>query len=299
MDKFQEMQAFVAVVNAGSFVKASDALDTSKAAVTRYINGLESRLGVRLLQRTTRRLSLTEEGEVFHARCEELLANLAEAEDEITSRTGEANGQLKINAPVSFGILHLAGLWSEFSALNPKVSLDITLSDRVVDLVDEGFDLAIRIAQLQSSSLIGRRISSTRMVLCASPTYLKVHGVPKHPDDLAHHAVLAYSYLATRDEWSFLGPEGEVRVKTNPKMHTNNGDTCRIAAVANQGIILQPSFLIGDELSNGKLVEILSNYKSVELGIYAVYPTRRFVSPKVRLLIEFLVEHFKQPRWPG
>lgn len=299
MDKFQEMQTFVAVVGAGSFVHAAQTLGISKTAVSRYINELESRLGVRLLQRTTRRLSLTEEGEVFHARCEDLLNHLNEAEAEITSRSGEASGLLKINIPVSFGILHLAALWSDFASKHPKVSLDVTLSDRTVDLIEEGYDLAIRIAQLQSSSLVGRKLSSTRMVLCASPTYLRKFGKPKQPADLSRHTIFAYRHFSSRDEWTFAGPDGEVTVKTVPTIHSNNGDTCLAGALAHKGIILQPTFLVGSALQSGHLVEIMPQYKSIELGIYAVYPTRRFVSPKVRLLIDFLVDHFKKKHWPA
>lgn len=298
MNKFIEMQTFAAVVNAGSFVNAADALELSKAAVSRHINELEDRLGVRLLQRTTRRLSLTTEGEVFYARCETLLAQLDEAESEMSSRTVEASGLLKINAPVSFGILHLASIWGDFTERHPKVSLDISLSDRVVDLVEEGYDLAIRIARLENSSLVGRKLSSTRLVLCASPKYLKKHGPPKHPSDLVNHSILAYSYLSLRDEWAFDGPDGQVTVKTFPKINTNNGDTCKAGALAHRGIVLQPTFLVGDELKSGALVEILPSFKSIELGIYAVYPTRRFVPPKVRLMIDFLVAHFRQTRWP-
>ncbi|HXE47302.1 MAG TPA: LysR family transcriptional regulator, partial [Ramlibacter sp.] len=171
MDKFQEMLAFTSVVEAGSFVRASDSLAMSKAAVSRQIADLETRLGVRLLHRTTRKLSLTQEGEVFYARCRELLGGLEEAEAEVTARSGQAVGTLKVSAPVSFGLLHLASLWAGFMAAHPDVSLDVTLSDRIVDLVEEGFDVAVRIARLPSSSLVSRQLSSTRMVLCATPRY--------------------------------------------------------------------------------------------------------------------------------
>ncbi|RZL89256.1 MAG: LysR family transcriptional regulator [Variovorax sp.] len=298
MDKFQEMRTFVAVVDAGSFVKAAEALEISKPAVSRHVGELEARLGVRLLHRTTRKLSLTEEGEVFHARCQELLAGIDDAESEVSSRSGEASGSIRLNAPVTFGILHLASLWGEFKSRHPKVMLDITLSDRVVDLVEEGYDLAIRIAQLPSSSLVSRKLSSTRMVLCASPTYLRKAGKPKHPSDLAAHAVLAYSYWSMRDEWAFDGPEGRVIVKTHPCMRTNNGDTCRAGALQHQGLILQPTFLVGEDLRSGALVEVLAKYRSTELGIYAMYPTRKHLSPKVRLIIDFLVDAFRRPRWP-
>ena len=299
MDKFTEMQTFAAVVDAGSFVKAADALAMSKAAVSRYVGDLESRLGVRLLHRTTRRLSLTEEGQVFHARCKDLLAQVDEAEAEITSRSGEASGQLRVNVPVTFGIRHLAPLWGEFKAKHPKVTLDVTLADRVVDLVEEGYDVAVRIATLESSTLVSKRLSTTRMVLCASPAYLKDRGTPARPEELAQHAVISYSYWSTRDEWHFDGPRGQVSVKTQPCMRTNNGDTCRAAALAHQGLILQPTFLVGDDLVAGALVELMPEYRSIELGIYAMYPTRKHVSPKVRALIDFLAEAFSQPRWPA
>ncbi|MDN0083581.1 LysR family transcriptional regulator [Crenobacter sp. SG2305] len=299
MDRFLEMRVFNAVVDSGSFIRAAEALDLSKAAVSRYIAELEGRLGVRLLHRTTRRLSLTEEGQVFYARSKELLAGLDEAEAEITSRSVAVSGLVRINAPVTFGIRHLAPLWGEFRARYPEVTLDVTLADRVIDLVEEGYDLAIRIAALPSSTLISKRLATTRMVLCASPQYLEAHGVPTQPAELADHAVISYSYWSTKDEWHFDGPAGPASVKTNPCMHTNSGDTCRAAALAHQGVILQPGFLVGDDLASGALVELMPEFRSIELGIYAVYPTRKHVSPKVRVLIEFLSEHFAMaaPRW--
>jgi DNA-binding transcriptional LysR family regulator len=299
MDRFLEMQTFAAVVDAGSFVKAADALGTSKAAVSRHVGELEARLGVRLLQRTTRRLSLTDEGQVFHARCKELLASLDDAEVEISARRARASGLLRINVPYSFGIGHLAPLWGDFHALHPQVTIDLTLADRVVDLVDEGYDVAVRIAQLPNSTLVSKRLATTRVVLCASPDYLATHGAPRHPAELAQHATVSYSYLATRDEWHFDGPQGRVSVRTTPWMHTNNGDTCRAAALAGQGVILQPTFLVRDDIAAGRLVELLPEYRSLELGIYAVYPTRKHVLPKVRALIDFLAERFAQTagRW--
>ncbi|MCX7279340.1 MAG: LysR family transcriptional regulator [Burkholderiales bacterium] len=296
MDRFLEMQTLVAVVDAGSFVKAADSLGLSKAAVSRYVADLEARLGVRLLQRTTRRLSLTEAGQVFYARSKELLAGVDEAEAELTSRSGAASGLLRINAPVTFGILHLAPLWGLFRSQYPDVALDLTLADRMVDLVEEGYDMAIRIATLPSSTLVSKRLASTRMVLCASPAYLAAHGTPLHPRELAGHAVIAYTYWAAKDEWHFDGPEGTVSVTTRPCIHANNGDTCRAAALAHQGIILQPSFLVGEDLAAGRLVELLPAYRSLEMGIYAVYPSRKHVPPKVRALVDFLALHFAQPR---
>lgn len=298
MDRFEAMKVFAAVVDAGSFVAASDALPMSKAAVSRHVAELESHLGVRLLNRTTRRLSLTPEGEVFHARCKEVLASVDEAEAEITSRSGEATGLLRINAPFTFGLLHLAPLWVEFMASHAKLTLDVTLSDRVVDLVEEGFDMAVRIARLPDSTLVSRQIASTRLVLCASPGYLRQHGTPQHPAELAHHQVAAYSLFSQGDHWSFTGPQGPVSVKVSPRLRCNNGDTCRLAALRHQGIVLQPSFLVGPDLQAGTLVELMPEFRSIELGVYVVYPSRKFVSPKVRLLIDFLVEAFRMQAWP-
>ena len=292
MDRFLEMQTFTTVVDAGSFVKAAETLALSKAAVSRYVAELEARLGVRLLHRTTRRLSLTEEGQVFYARSKELLSGVAEAEAELTSRSVNASGLLRINAPVTFGILHLAPLWGVFRGLHPKVQLDVTLADRVVDLVEEGYDMAIRIATLPSSTLISKRLASTRVVLCASPQYLQTHGTPVHPAELGEHVVMAYHYWASGDEWRFDGPQGPVSVVTQPCLRTNSGDTCRAAALAHQGIILQPTFLVGQDLAAGTLVELMPAYRSIELGIYAIYPSRKYVAPKVRALVDFLASHF-------
>lgn len=298
MDKFQEMQAFVAVVDAGSFVRAADALDISKTAVSRLVGDLEARLGTRLLHRTTRRLSLTPEGEVFHERCRQVLDDVSEAEAELTARSGEAVGRLRINVPVTFGLLHLAPLWPAFMAMHPRVELDITLADRLVDLVDEGYDLAVRIARLQPSSLVSRQLSSTRLVLCASPEYLRRHGTPGHPSDLAEHAVIAYTLLSTGDHWAFEGPEGPAGVTVSPQMRTNSGDTCCAAALQHRGLVLQPTFLVAPHLASGALVEVLPEYRATELGVFAVYPSRKHLTPKVRVLIDFLVGAFRTRAWP-
>ena len=297
MDKFLEMKAFAAVVDAGSFVQAADALQMSKPTVSRYLADLEQRLGVRLLHRTTRKLSLTEEGRAFYGRCKTVLADVDVAEAEVTAKSIVVNGLIKINVPVSFGVLHLAPLWPDFMAKYPQVLLDITLADRVVDLVEEGFDMAVRIARLPSSSLVSKQLSSTRMLLCASPGYLRKHGRPKHPSELVDHTVLAYSLLATGDQWEFEGPEGRVTVIVNPSMRTNSGDTCRAAALQNKGVVLQPSFLVGDDLRSGALVELMPQYRALEFGVYAIYPTRQYVAPKVRALVDFLAKALRDVRW--
>jgi len=298
MDKFQEMASFVAVVEAGSFVGAADATGLSKAAVSRHVAELEQRLGARLLHRTTRRLSLTDDGQLFFARAKEMLAAIDEAESEISSRSGEPSGLLRINAPLTFGVMHLAPLWGRFAQLYPKVSLDIELSDRVVDLVEEGYDLAVRITNLPSSQLVSRQLASTRMVACASPSYLALHGTPQRPRDLAQHEVISYSYWAARNEWTFTAPDDNpVVVRTRARIHANNGDTCRAAALDHQGIILQPDFLVADDLRRGDLVELLPTYRAMTLGIHAVYPSRKHLPIKTRRLVDFLVEAFAVPVW--
>ncbi len=297
MDRFLEMQAFAAVVDAGSFVRAADALGASKPALSRYVADLETRLGVRLLHRTTRKLSLTDEGRAFYARCKSVLTEVDDAEAEATARAVQASGLLKISVPVTFGLLHLAPLWSDFMATHPQVRMDVTLSDRVVDLVEEGFDLAVRIGYLTDSALVSRQLASTRMVLCASPGYLAQHGHPATLQALAEHTVIAYSLLSTGDQWTLNGPHGPETVLVHPVLRTNSGDTCRAAALQHQGIILQPSFLVADDLRNGTLVELLPLYQCAEFGIHAVYPSRKFVPAKVRLLIAFLVEAFSGAQW--
>jgi DNA-binding transcriptional LysR family regulator len=278
-------------------VSAAAVLGLSKAAVSRQVSDLEARLGVRLLQRTTRRLSMTREGELYFARCTELIAAVDDADAELGAGGGEPTGVVRINAPQTFGVLYLAPLWSQFVKLHPKVGLDIVLSDRIVDLVEEGFDVAVRISSLPPSSLVTRKLASTRMVVCASPDYLRQHGAPMTPRDLSRHDVIAYSLWSAKDHWQFEGPQGSVGVRIEPRIHTNSGDTCRRAALDGQGVILQPDFIVASDLRNGTLVEVLTNFHSIQLGIHVVYPSRKHLPLKVRRLIDFLVKAFETPPW--
>lgn len=289
--RFDVIEAFVAVVEVGSFVGAAQRLNQSKAAVSKQVAYLEDEVGARLLNRTTRSVSLTPDGLVFVARCRELLQQWHDATDEISDRKAQARGLLRINVPVSYGISHLAPLWAGFMTSHPQVRLDVTLSDRVVDLVDEGFDLAIRIGQLPSSSLISRRLTTCRLIACASPQYLSQCEPIDHPDALAVHRVLSYSLLSSGDTWVFTSrdaPAQHVSVRVSPVMRSNNGDTCRDAAVQGQGVVMQPDFLVDKELQTGRLVQVMPDWQGQQLGIYAVYPSRRHLSAKVRLLIEYL-----------
>jgi DNA-binding transcriptional LysR family regulator len=297
MDRFREMEAFVAVVEAGSFVAAGDLMRVSKAAVSRAVQELETRLGARLLQRTTRRLSITEAGRAYYERCKQILAELEEADSAVGAVTGHAVGRLRINAPLSFGIRHLAGVWGGFMGRYPEVTLEIDLSDRIVDVVEEGFDAVIRISPMLDSTLVHRRLATTRIIPCASPDYVATHGCPMHPDELADHHIIGYDYAAHGDLWRFTGPDGVREVMTRPRARANNGDTCRGLALAGQGVTLQPDFMVGDDLAAGTLVPVLPGYSGREIGIYVVYPSRKHLSVKVRALVDFLVKAFAQPSW--
>jgi DNA-binding transcriptional LysR family regulator len=293
MDRLRAFEVFVTVVSRGSFTRAADALETSPANVTRYVNELEAHLGTRLLNRTSRRLSLTEGGETFYARCKSILDDVAETEGLVSSASVEPRGRLRINAPVSFGILHLAPLWPEFMRKYPEVELDVALIDRVVDIVDEGYDLAIRISRAGSTSHAARKLATSRNILCASPDYLARCGYPAAPADLIEHRCIGYSYAATGDEWQLIDTERKAHaVKVNCHMHTNNGDTARAAALAGQGVIWQPTFLIGNDLHAGKLVQVLPEYRLPDIDVLALYPSRRHLSAKIRAMIDFLADAF-------
>lgn len=293
MDKFEAMRTFVAVVDVGSFVGAAERLQSSKAVVSRLVAELEQHLGVRLLHRTTRKLSLTPEGDTFVGRCRSVLFELQDAEDDVSHRNAQARGLLRVNVPVSYGISHLSKLWAGFMNKHPGVELDVTLSDRLVDLVEEGYDLAVRIGKLDASTMVSRRLSSTRLRLCASPGYILQHGQPTSPPELSHHRVLAYSLLSSADVWTFnhqTEATHQTSVRVAPVMRSNNGDTCRDAALGGQGIVLQPDFLVSEALKSGHLIELMPDWRGEELGIYAVYPSRRYLSAKVRLLVDYLVD---------
>ncbi|ASG19461.1 LysR family transcriptional regulator [Nitrospirillum viridazoti] len=299
MDRLRAFEVFATVVARGGFAKAADALNTSPANVTRYVNELETYLGSRLLNRTSRRLSLTEAGEALYERAQTILEEVAEAEALASATTLKPRGRLRVNAPLSFGIRHLAPLWPRFMAQYPDVLLDIALTDRVVDMVEEGFDLGIRISRGGSPTYAARKLATSRNVLCAAPDYLARQGVPRTPDCLANHVRVAYSYTGVPEDWVLLDPEGKpVTVRVPIRLVTNNGDTARAAALAGQGIIWQPTFLIGDDLRAGRLVPVLPDHRIPDIDILAVYPSRRHVSAKVRALIDFLADAFHgTPAW--
>ncbi|MDY0871374.1 LysR family transcriptional regulator [Dongia rigui] len=300
MDRLRAFEVFATVVAKGSFIKAADALDTSPANVTRYVNELEGHLATRLLNRSSRKLSLTESGTALYERCRAILDDVAEAEA-IASHTGlNPRGRLRINAGVTFGIKHLSPLWPVFMKKYPEINLDIDLIDRVVDMVEEGYDLTIRVSQAVSpANLVAKKLATSRNLVCAAPAYLKGRGMPKTPQDLREHTCLGFSYAATGDEWHFTGPDGKAqRVRITCPFHTNNGETLRAAALAGHGIIRPAAFLVGEDIRAGRLVRLLPDYQISDTDLLALYPSRRHVSAKVRVMLDFLGAAFKgTPPW--
>lgn len=298
MDNLTGMAVFARVVDARSFTAAAAALGLSKSAVSKQVARLEDRLGARLLNRTTRRLSLTEVGAAFYERCARILAEVEDAELAVGRLQDAPRGTLRINAPMSFGQLHLAPAVADFLNGHPGLAVDLTLNDRIVDLVEEGYDVAIRISRLADSSLIARRLVPSRRVVCGSPAYFERHGVPRHPADLRRHNCLLYSYLPTAEEWQFIGPDGPAAVRVSGTLRANNGDALEAAMLAGLGVALQPTFIAGRDLQAGRLVAVMPDYVDESASVYAVYPHSRHLSAKVRAFIDFLAARFcPAPPW--
>jgi DNA-binding transcriptional LysR family regulator len=299
MDRFEQMRLFTAVVDAGGFSAAAERLDLAKSVVSRRVSELENRLGVRLLNRTTRRISLTENGRLFHRRATALLTELEETEAEITQAQGALRGRLRIACPMSFGLLHLSAAVSDFMTAHPGLVPDLDLNDRQVDLVHEGLDLAVRIGELADSSLIARRLSPIRRLLCASPGYLETHGEPRRPMELERHPLLHYSNLPQRQNLRFPAPGGQfLSPRMTPAMQANNGQVLVDAAVADRGIVVSPSFIVYREIRSGALKPILTDHPLPVLGLYVVYPSNRNLSQRARVFMDFLAGRFGDlPYW--
>lgn len=294
MDRLAEMEAFVHVVEQGGFTDAARKLGVSKSAISKHVAALESRLAVRLLNRTTRRVSPTEIGLAYYDRAKTVLKDAAEADDMVTAMQAEPRGALRVSVPVSFGITHLAGAVLAFLEAYPEVEVHLVLDDRFVEIVAEGFDLAIRIGTLADSSLLARKLAETRMMLVASPRYVAARGTPRTVDDLTEHQLLHYSNLSTGNVWRLRTIKGQERqIRVGGRLTANNGETLRRAAEAGLGIAMQPSFILGNAVSEGRLVEILPDHPLETVGIHAVYPPGRFTQPKLRVFIDFLAEHFR------
>lgn len=297
-DSLYEMSVFSRVVAAGSLSAAARDLGISTAGVSRRLAALEARLGVRLLNRTTRRVSLTDEGAIYHEACTRILAEIEEADAAASSRLVEPEGALKVALPASFGHLHIAPLVPHFAARFPKVRLALSLSDRTVNVIEEGFDLAIRISELEDSSLAARKLAPNRRVVCASPAYLARHGVPRRPEDLQNHnCVITQDFHMTWEYRDPVGKRGSVRVSGN--YSCDNWEVLREWALAGLGIALKSTWDVRRQLEEGSLVALLPGYDfSSEVAIYAVYPHRRYLPAKTRVFIDFLAESFgPEPYW--
>lgn len=289
MDRFEAMTIFCKAVEQGSFAAAAERLDLSTSAVSRQIAQLETLLQARLLNRTTRRISLTDDGRAYYERCLQLLSDLEEAEELVGNARTTLRGTLRLTAPISFGIWHLSYAIADFSREQPEVKFDISLSDHQVDLVEAGLDMAIRVGDLGTQNLVARAIGKARLMTCASPDYLARHGVPKNPADLVTHQCLTYAYNADSYLWKFLGKNGQsedVRVKS--AMHVNNGIMLRELAAQGMGVMRAPDFLMQAAVDEHRLTEILQDWMPSPLTIYAAYPSRKHLSAKVRAFANFL-----------
>lgn len=289
MDRFSAIRVFSKVVESGSFARAADQLGISTTAASRHVAELEAHLQTRLLNRTTRRLSLTETGRSFYERVVQLLADLEEAEQEAARATIEPRGTIRLTASIAFGVRFLTPAIAEFLARHREVRFDVSLSDRTVDLVEEGLDLAIRIGALGSENLVARRLGETATLACASPEYLARHGTPRTPEDLASHNCLTYAYESAQSQWRFRGSDGRERsLRVAGNLHSNSGDQLAAAAVHGAGIVLEPGFILEPEIRAGRLIPLLQGFEAPRLPIYAVYPSRKHLSAKVRVFVDFL-----------
>jgi DNA-binding transcriptional LysR family regulator len=299
MDRLLAMKVFASVVEAGSFSRAAEQLHISNTAASRHVAELEQHLGVRLLQRSTRRLSLTDAGANYYERCRHILADVEDAEATAGSAEGQVRGSLRISLPHSFGLQYVAPLIPEFCRRYPLLHLELNFSDRLTDLVEEGVDLALRIALDINTSLVARKLTEIRIVCCASPDYLARAGEPSAPEELAGHACLTYAYAEKGDTWRFQNDDGEHTVSVKGEFRANNGEMIRLAGLAGQGIMLQPTFLVGDDLRAGRLVQVLPAYRIADRVAYAVFLPAARRSARVRAMVDFLLEAFGQgePPW--
>jgi DNA-binding transcriptional LysR family regulator len=299
MENLPDIAIFVRVVDAGSFTAAADALNISQPVVSKAVTRLEERLGARLLNRTTRRLSLTEAGSELYRRSVQALKEIEDAEHEVARFQTEPKGTLRVNAPVTFSILHLSPLIQEFLERYPGVTLDLTLDDGLVDIIDQGYDVVVRIGKLSSSALVARRLAPCRLALVASPGYLEKHGTPQTPDDLLNHNCLLYTLGSTPRAWRVVNPHGEEQIiPLRGNFATNNGTVQRALALSGLGIAFLPTFYVGDELRAGKLQCVLTEWMPRDSSISALYPERRNLSPKVRAFVDFLAARLgPEPYW--
>ena len=295
VDRLLAIQSFAKVVELGSFAKAAEKLAVSTSAVSRQVADLEAHLDARLLNRTTRRLSLTEAGQTFFEHSVQLLAALEDAESSVRAQTTTPRGTLRLTCGVTFGVRYLASAMADFASRHPDVVFDLDLSDRTVDLVEEGFDLAIRIGPVRHHGLVARKLGNTQLICCAAPGYLATHGARlRTPDDLSHHECLSYANLSLPNVWEFEArSNGQRFAVTIPLRHRcNNGRLLTALGTAGLGILFEPDFIVAPEIRSGRLVQLLPGYRLPRAPITAVYPSRRHLSSKVRTFVDFLAERF-------
>ena len=298
MDHLAGIAVFARVADRGSFTAAARDLGLSKSAVSKQVARLEERLGARLLHRTTRRLHLTEVGQAYFDRARQIVADAEEAELAVTRLHAEPRGRLRVNAPMSFGIRHLSPALPGYMTRYPDVSVDLELNDRQVNLIEEGFDLAVRISRLADSTLIARKLSPCGRAITATPDYWNRHGRPSHPDDLANHACMLYDYLPAPGEWRFQGPDGAFSIRVTGSLKSNNGEALLEAALSGLGVAMLPTFIAGEALCDGRLECVLRDFETDDVHAYAVWPQSRHLSAKVRTFVDFLVERFgPEPYW--
>lgn len=294
MDLLDAMRSFVRVVETGSFSAVARELNATQPTVSKQVAWLEKRLGTRLLQRTTRSLSLTEEGRTFAARALAALEAIDEAEAAVGPRRQKPGGHVRIACPVAFGRLHVAPRLRRFLARYPDLSLELVMSDGVANLVEQGLDVAIRVGQLADTTLVARRIGTTRRVTVGAPSYFQRRGEPQAPKDLADHDCIVYTALATGNEWHFDGKDGPVKVRVSGRLSANNSEAVREGVLSGCGIAVLPTWLFRTELVEGTVRIVLQDYEPVALPVHAVYPSRRFVPAKVHAVVEFFAEEFRR-----
>jgi DNA-binding transcriptional LysR family regulator len=297
-DDVGEMAVFVRVVRDGSFSAAARQLGLTPSAVSKRLSRLEDRLGARLLNRTTRSLGLTEVGEAFHERCLRILADVEEAEGAVTKLHAAPRGTLRVSASIAFGQRQIVPLIPEFLGRYTDLRVELTMTDRLIDLVDEGVDVAVRVSSPPDSSMIARKLAPERRIVCAAPSYLERFGAPRTPDDLADHNCLTYSTLSA-DEWHFSGVRRARAVAAQGNFAANGGEAMREVALAGLGLVRLAAFLIGPDIRAGRLKPLLEKFeRPQDSAIYAVYPHRQHLSPKVRAFVDFLVEKMTPvPPW--
>jgi DNA-binding transcriptional LysR family regulator len=298
MEDLERMAIFARVVEDKSFSAAARRLNLSKSLVSKQVTQLEKSVGARLLNRTTRALSLTDAGAAFYEHCARIVEELEEAKLAVSRLHSEPRGLLRISVPVAFGRLHIATILPEFLAAYPDLKIDMVTTDRFVDLAEEGYDVVVRIVNQPAPNLVARKLASVHREMVATPDYFAQHGVPQTPEDLEKHNCLTYTYFNPQDPWRLRGPNGDISVRASGNLRVNDDDALAEAVLRGLGLALLPTFIIGKELQAGRLQSVLSEYIPLERHIYAVYLASRHVSAKVRAFIDYLLKRYgPEPYW--